>query len=1192
MKRTLIPVLLILITTLLSAGVSYSYDLGTPEIKTRGEYTVINLPDASGYGTPGQPDLPWKGVRLLLPDGNEAVKISVERSAPVSYTLESPVAPIQPQYPFSHMLTEPAVEPNAEIYHSALPYPQELDNGVVTHFLNGHPIAFAAVSPFEYHPTKNELVYYRQIRVTVDYQPGTRSLEAMNLLKNDSFVAKRLSQSVDNAAAIPSWRNRETGFEYLIVVDAAKYNNWLPLKALYESRGKAVELKTMAEITATSTGADTQAKLRNYIVQYYTANPLRYVLLAADTDVIPHRGFYVNMGQGGESDADIPADMYYSCLDGSWNDDGDNYWGEMYEADLAPEIAIGRYCYNTDEEIANFLNKVQSYLIVPVEAELKSAFFAGEWLWDGPTWGGDYMDEMIGGSSAHGYTTVGVPTTWNITTLYDRTYGAADSWDANDIRPLLSNGPNFVNHLGHSNTNYTMRLSNNQVSASTITNNGSNHNFGIYFTQGCYSGAFDNRETNPGSYTSDCIAERMTNVPTTAVGMIAHSRYGWGMQGSTDGASQYIHRQYNDAIFGENIFDLGYTLVDSKIDNIPFIANSSVMYWVTYETNLLGDPAMMVWTDTPQSIVANLAPALMVGVNNYQLSTNAPGAAFTLKYAGEIIYQGVADAGGTVNISLLDALIPGDYQYYLTAPNFYAFEGSATATAAQMPYVVCNNIEYVDADHLYHTGETVNINFYAKNVGMLDLTAPGSISLSSTSPNINVLTPSVALPALAAGDSLAFSGVLQIAITGSYEDLSRAGLVFTATYDTYSAVTNSFLILNAPELELLSYSINNPTFTINPGDNPTISFSINNSGSGNAYAPMMLLFSDCTWANLSAYELSLPPVGFDSTINYDDAITINISEFAPSPGIATITYVLSAENGNTLEGSFVIYVGMSSYGFEPDLQGFEVMDLDTDFTNQWHRDLGRNYTQNGTYAMKFGATGTGNYASLGYGAMVSPEMIVSPDCQLEFYHWMDAETHSNPAYAWDGGMVQMSLNNGPWTQITPVGGYPYRIYNNPVAPLAVNTYVYSGSFDWTQAIFPLGNVNGTARFRWVFGSDGAVAGEGWYIDEVRLTGVVGSDDPVLPASERLVLNANFPNPFNPTTTLSFNLPQQGPAKLEIFNVKGQLVNTLVDKLLPSGSHSLVWNGVDKHNRPVASGVYYYRLSTAQGSLKKKMILMK
>ena len=195
--------------------------------------------------------------------------------------------------------------------------------------------------------------------------------------------------------------------------------------------------------------------------------------------------------------------------------------------------------------------------MAPVESSIKSSLFVGEWLWEGPNWGGDYMDEMIYGSNMFGYTTTGVPSSWNISTLYDRTYGSEESWGPNQIRPLLSNGNNLVNHLGHSNTTYNMRLSNNQVSATTITNNGSNSNFSIYFTQGCYAGSFDNRDTSPGSYVGDCISEKFTSIPTAAAGMISHSRYGWGSQGSTNGASQYLHRQYIDAIFGENINEVG-----------------------------------------------------------------------------------------------------------------------------------------------------------------------------------------------------------------------------------------------------------------------------------------------------------------------------------------------------------------------------------------------------------------------------------------------------------------------------------------------------------------------------------------------------------------------------------------------------------------------------------------------------------
>ncbi len=78
--------------------------------------------------------------------------------------------------------------------------------------------------------------------------------------------------------------------------------------------------------------------------------------------------------------------MYYSCLDGNWNDDNDNNWGEIYETDLVPELAIGRICYNSDLEIANQIYKITSYQMSPVNESIKSAFFVGEWLWDGPTW--------------------------------------------------------------------------------------------------------------------------------------------------------------------------------------------------------------------------------------------------------------------------------------------------------------------------------------------------------------------------------------------------------------------------------------------------------------------------------------------------------------------------------------------------------------------------------------------------------------------------------------------------------------------------------------------------------------------------------------------------------------------------------------------------------------------------------------
>ena len=379
MKNIALLVLLVFSTAVLIAGVSVNYSLEMPKIDSNGQYTKIKLENTQSWGQPGNPDLPWFGIKILLPEGMEADKIVVSKTDPVVYSLPKLVSPIQKQYPFSHKIIETPDAPNLEVYNSSAIYPDNPDNGVRTEFLCGHPIAMSAISPFEYCPLKNELVFYRNLSVDISYSTSSKAMDAMRFLKNDAYTVNRLQKAVDNPETIIMNQTRDAGVEYLIVIDASKEMQWTPFKTFQEARGRNVLMKTMTDITNNTIGIDTQDKLRNYIISLYTTNPLRYVFLAGDTDVIPHRGFYVSVSDGDEyTDADIPADMYYSCLDGTWNDDGDSYWGEMYETDLAPELAIGRFCYNDDSEITNFLNKLNSYTNNPITNGIKTALFVGE----------------------------------------------------------------------------------------------------------------------------------------------------------------------------------------------------------------------------------------------------------------------------------------------------------------------------------------------------------------------------------------------------------------------------------------------------------------------------------------------------------------------------------------------------------------------------------------------------------------------------------------------------------------------------------------------------------------------------------------------------------------------------------------------------------------------------------------------
>ena len=88
------------------------------------------------------------------------------------------------------------------------------------------------------------------------------------------------------------------------------------------------------------------------------------------------------------------------------------------------------------------------------------------------------------------------------------------------------------------------------------------------------------------------------------------------------------------------------------------------------------------------------------------------------------------------------------------------------------------------------------------------------------------------------------------------------------------------------------------------------------------------------------------------------------------------------------------------------------------------------------------------------------------------------------------------------------------------------------------------------------------------------------------------LRQNQPNPFNPVTQIRFDLARDGHVRLEIFDVSGRHVRTLVDQNLKRQQHSVSWNGMDDAGRRVASGVYLYRLVTDDDTMTRRMVLLK
>jgi hypothetical protein len=163
----------------------------------------------------------------------------------------------------------------------------------------------------------------------------------------------------------------------------------------------------------------------------------------------------------------------------------------------------------------------------------------------------------------------------------------------------------------------------------------------------------------------------------------------------------------------------------------------------------------------------------------------------------------------------------------------------------------------------------------------------------------------------------------------------------------------------------------------------------------------------------------------------------------------------------------------------------------------------------------------------------------------------------------------------------------YQIFDPGLSPVGVNAPVSAQTPEFMKQPY-------TEAFRgraWYVWSDPRAEGMNIYCAGVLYdpTGVDDGDQ-MLPSEYRLA--QNYPNPFNPSTVISFTLPTQSRVTLDVFNVLGRRVATLVDDDLSVGEHYVTWSGEDSDGKRVASGVYFYRLSTDAFTQTRKMMLLK
>jgi hypothetical protein len=677
------PVLILIAAAAASADIVHTttFDASSVRLETREGFDVVRVDGCRFEREAGMPMVPVRTVHLSVPAGMRAAGLEVRAVERVEIGTGYLLYPGQPPVRLSSEEVPEFVDPDPGVYGADAAYPgvdaRLVSNGLVS----GYSVVGLHVYPISYEPLSGRVLFNKRIEIALVLEPSAEPARTISArtASGERAIADRVRALVANPKQVienagPRDAGRQETVEYAIVTGSSYVDEFQPLADWKTKKGVPAEIFTTTWIYSSYTGTDNQEKIRNFIKDYETNHGLVYVLLGGDVDVVPARIAWDDLGYD-----QIRADLYYSDTDGSWNADGDSYWGE-YPADapdMYGDVYVGRAPVNTSLEASVFVDKVLTYEGADAGSTLPTDFqeemlFLAEVLWGPPNYeytDGGVMKDMIDDES--------VPSNFDpITKLYE------DDGNLNysSAMAALNAGPGITNHAGHCNYNVMSigpsALYNSDMDALT---NGTRQ--GIYYTMGCYAAAFD----------YDNIAEHYVNNPNGGgAAFVGNSRYGWACPGYPgECASDLFDREFFRSLFNENLYTLGIAHTDARDYFVPDAQADEYMRYCHYELNVLGDPEMPIWTSEPAVLSASHPSELPSGASSFVVTATSAGAPVagarvclwkgTEVYAvamtnssGQASFEPEPSTGGTMSVTAI-------------ARNHLPYEGTATVTEGTPP---------------------------------------------------------------------------------------------------------------------------------------------------------------------------------------------------------------------------------------------------------------------------------------------------------------------------------------------------------------------------------------------------------------------------------------------------------------------------------------------------------------------------
>lgn len=585
-----ILLLLVFFTTLVHSN-EYFYD-----------YNVINDLKTGYYNKANEANIQYTILEFILPLDEETVSVELENPKYKTYQKSIDV--------FSGDMTITDGRLANKHQNPSPLFPSSKSLTYNSYFKQGIHILLIKIPHQVYRYEVKELEVLQEGQIKITSKASRYSNEKANLLTNlgdltkisrDKVIEPRVKQSYQshyNSSKIPTRNDLNLSPTEMIIISPSTlvsvWNNYASYKT---SLGVTSQVVDISSITSTYSGRDISEKIRNFLIDVYTEwssndTPLRFVLLGGDHNLIPSRVLKISASYNGSwHNNSVYSDLYYAGLDGDWDNDQDNLFGEGdanqdsqatgsngEEADLYAEVYVGRIPVASTDELENWINKQEDYETAQVSENFyQKALLLGQYL-GSSVYAAPSMNEI--GNHLSDY---------SIQTLYqqDGTYSETA------LTSAINNGVSQIHHLAHGSSSEVF-----SINESDIINNLINQDYPLVYTQGCHTA---NLSIN------DAIGEDFIIKQRGAFAYIGNTSYGFYSSFENQGPSQLFHRKFVETYDIEATIEIGKAHLDSKESLIGITDQTGTRRYIYFDNILFADPSTAIIKETASLTVEQVS---------------------------------------------------------------------------------------------------------------------------------------------------------------------------------------------------------------------------------------------------------------------------------------------------------------------------------------------------------------------------------------------------------------------------------------------------------------------------------------------------------------------------------------------------------------------------------------------------------